>query len=150
MQSACYWGWSWKHQNRGSEPGKRAIPYQCLPHEQIQTFVGHGEKGLVAPVPWRAFPILINALASMWEWALDAFSPSAEAQGTNIAKYIPTHCIVSQATAPSEITTAAACPLSGYFWDLLSSPSPRWRKRLNLSMGYHLISPGFWTSSRFF
>lgn len=50
------------HQNRRAEPGKRAVPCQCLPHEQIQTFVGHGEKGLVSPVPQRAFPILINAL----------------------------------------------------------------------------------------
>ena len=50
------------HQNRGSEPGKRVIPCQCLLHEQIQTLVGCGEKGLVSPVPRRAFPILINAL----------------------------------------------------------------------------------------
>lgn len=39
------------HQNRRAEPGKRAIPRQCLPHEQIQTFVGRGEKGPVSPVP---------------------------------------------------------------------------------------------------
>lgn len=50
------------HQNRGSELGKRAIPYQCLPHGQIQTFVGCREKGLISPVPERAFPILVNSL----------------------------------------------------------------------------------------
>lgn len=49
-------------QNRGSEPGKRATPYQCLPHGQIQTFVGCREKGLVSPVPQTAFPILVNSL----------------------------------------------------------------------------------------
>lgn len=43
-----------------------------------------------------------------------------------------------------------ACPLSGYFWDLLSSLYPRWRKRLNRSMVLNLNSPGFWSGSRFF
>lgn len=103
------------HQNRRAEPGKRAIPCQCLPHEQIQTFVGRREKGLVSPVPRRAFPILINTLDYMLEWALDAPSPSAEPQGTGSAKCIPTHCAVSQATAPSEMTTAAASPSPVHF-----------------------------------
>lgn len=50
------------HQNRRAEPGKRAILSQCLPHEQIQTFVGGGVKGLASPASRRTFPILINAL----------------------------------------------------------------------------------------
>lgn len=34
----------------------------------------------------------------MWEWALDAPSPSAEAQGIHSATCIQTHCVLSRAT----------------------------------------------------
>lgn len=66
----------------------------------------------------------------MWEWALDAPSPSAEAQGTQSANCIQTHCVPSWVTKANnleeEIGKKSASQQSDILFGGDGEPSPRW------------------------